>query len=39
MIEYSQNCGGTSVPEFPSLMIPVAGILGVVLLLYRRREI
>lgn len=38
MIEYSQNCGGTSVPEFPSLIIPIAGILGVVLLLYIRRE-
>lgn len=37
-IEYSANCGGQSVPEFPSLVIPVAGILGLMLLVYRRRE-
>jgi outer membrane protein assembly factor BamB len=37
-IEYSANCGGESVPEFPSLVIPVAGILGLMLLVYRRRE-
>jgi hypothetical protein len=37
-IDYSQNCGGQSVPEFPSLVIPVAGILGLMLLVYRRRE-
>jgi hypothetical protein len=37
-VEKLWNGGGTSVPEFPSLVVPVAGIMGIVLLLFRRRE-
>lgn len=37
-VEKIWNGGGSSVPEFPSLVVPVAGIMGIVLLLFRRRE-